>query len=504
MAAAPNAATDKPTLRVNVHPGGIPAELKERRAWVCWRWAKRNGKWTKVPKQVNGWNASTTDPTTWTDFETVCKHAEKLDGIGVCFDGDLCGIDLDDCVDPATGEVQPWAQAIVDRINSYTEITPSGTGLHILMLAKLPEGRRRKGSIEMYGVPSSRFFTVTGRHVSGTPTTVEARYKAFSDLHVQMLPRAARVYHPLPPTSPVDATDAELLTRARAAKNGASFIALFDRGDTGAYHTVSKDGTTNEGRSEGDLALCSYLAFWTGRDPARMDGLFRRSALMRSKWDERHGAATYGQGTIRKALDRVTESYSLGSLDDWTPDSAASGTGLVRLPRQLLWAELSPVEVMLGAVSAHHAQAGQGEPEPAAIADLVGLGEGEICGPLEQIREAGIADLVSGMPSPPYFTASATALCDRELSLAARYVLIVYSSFASSGHVEWSRRRAVERTGFSRRHLLRLEGELAERGHLVVVVKPYDPAAGVRKGCNGYYVNKRPSAAHKLAGQGDV
>ncbi len=100
--------------------------------------------------------------------------------------------------------------------------------------------------------------------------------------------------------------DAELVRRATAAANGAKFARLWE-GDTNGYATSG-----NEGRSEADLALCSLLAFWCGPDEDRIDALFRRSGLMRPKWDERHygNGRTYGQGTISKVLSSRSEFFS--------------------------------------------------------------------------------------------------------------------------------------------------------------------------------------------------
>jgi hypothetical protein len=102
-----------------------------------------------------------------------------------------------------------------------------------------------------------------------------------------------------------DLDDTELIRRGAAAANGAKFVRLWS-GDTDGYGSGG-----NEGHSEADLALCSMLAFWTGPDEDRIDALFRRSGLMRPKWDERHygDGRTYGRGTIGKALKGRTEFF---------------------------------------------------------------------------------------------------------------------------------------------------------------------------------------------------
>ena len=296
----------------------IPEDLAAFDHWAGWRWEFRGGKWTKVlVNAASGRRASSTDPSTWTTFEQAVQHARKnaLPGVGFVFTGSpFAGVDLDACRNPETGYVERWAAEIVTEANSYSEVSPSGTGVKVFVRGTLPPGRRRKGNIEMYD--SGRFFTVTGHRLPGMPAVVGERTEQLAALH-------HRVFGPTPGNAPVksrrgrptdgEATggagvhldDAELIRRATAASNGAKFARLWS-GDTGDYAT---DG--NEGRSEADLALCSMLAFWTGPDEDRIDALFRRSGLMRSKWDERHygDGRTYGRGTIGHALAGRSEFF---------------------------------------------------------------------------------------------------------------------------------------------------------------------------------------------------
>ncbi|MFP3868958.1 MAG: hypothetical protein ACLFUU_12515 [Desulfobacteraceae bacterium] len=134
----------------------IPAELREHPQWVTWRIEDRDGKPTKIPYCPNnpGRKAEADDPHTWGTFEAAQSIAQQngFAGIGYEFSSDdpYTGIDLDKCRDPETGEIEPWAWAIINQVDSYTEISPSGRGVHILAKGKLPPGRRRKGHIEMY------------------------------------------------------------------------------------------------------------------------------------------------------------------------------------------------------------------------------------------------------------------------------------------------------------------------------------------------------------------
>jgi primase-polymerase (primpol)-like protein len=85
-----------------------------------------------------------TDPATWTDYRTAASAVASVyyDGVGFVLGDGVVGIDLDDCRDPVTGEITPEAQEIVRRLHSYTEVSPSGTGLHIFVFANSDVNRR--------------------------------------------------------------------------------------------------------------------------------------------------------------------------------------------------------------------------------------------------------------------------------------------------------------------------------------------------------------------------
>jgi putative DNA primase/helicase len=130
----------------------IPKELIERRRWVCWQIEYREGRPTKVPiNPQTGARASSTDPQTWSDYATAVKARERLrlNGVGFVFSASdpYIGIDLDNCRNPETGEIAPKALKIVKLLNSFTEISPSGCGLHIFVRGKLPLGGNRRNGI---------------------------------------------------------------------------------------------------------------------------------------------------------------------------------------------------------------------------------------------------------------------------------------------------------------------------------------------------------------------
>lgn len=285
----------------------IPQELKDLPRWVVWRWENRNGKPTKPPYRPDGKGlASSTDPETWGTFHAAfqaCRTGE-YDGIGLVLSpaDRLVGIDLDHCHNLETGEIDQWAQEYARTLNSYTERSVSGTGLHVLVFGSVPEGGNKKriqgaqseAAVEMYS--HGRYLTMTGAHLEGTPTTVQERDPELKALHAEIFPPVLppmRVQHN---AQPLDMDDAELVTRAKAATNGAHFSRLWE-GDTSAHGGDD---------SAADLALCSLLAFWTGRDAGRIDRLFKMSGLYRQKWDR----SDYRQRTIETAIVGCTEVYT--------------------------------------------------------------------------------------------------------------------------------------------------------------------------------------------------
>jgi putative DNA primase/helicase len=173
----------------SVDIANIPAELIGYNQWVVWRWEERDGKRTKVPYTVTDEaaffkpsesflrRASSTDSATWLSFNhaTAALIDDRLAGIGfvVTKDDPFLGADLDHSRDVTTGTITPWAQQWVQKLDSYTEITPSGAGLRIWLRAIVPGSYKRRQNVELYD--HARFFTVTGQHLPGTPTTIEAR-----------------------------------------------------------------------------------------------------------------------------------------------------------------------------------------------------------------------------------------------------------------------------------------------------------------------------------------
>jgi hypothetical protein len=275
--------------------------MRDLRQWLCWRSEERDGKPTKIPySPITGGRASSTTPETWAGYEEAvraCKE-EGYTGVGFVFtsEDDLCGVDLDGCLDPLTEEIEPWARTIIEELDSYTEISPSGTGVHILVRATLPEGRNRKGRFEAYD--RGRYFTVTGRHLAGSSQRIENRQEELQCVARRVFGEESTNGHTKPVAVPEPVadglSDSEVIQKALAASNSERFSRLWN-GDTSGYGS----------HSEADLALCRMLAFWTGGDATRIDTLFRKSGLYRKKWERED----YCNRTITEALSGKTEFY---------------------------------------------------------------------------------------------------------------------------------------------------------------------------------------------------
>jgi putative DNA primase/helicase len=244
---------------LDVRVDGIPPELRQERRFLCWRheWEQRRKRWAKVPYQANGKRASSTDPTTWTDFPTALsaylasrtRPGIPFSGIGFALGEGWAGVDLDRCRDPHTGTLEPWAIAIIGEVDSYTEISPSGTGVKIFVRGQLPEGRRKSPDRRVEMSDEARYFALTGTHLEGTPRTIEQRTPELATVHGKYVAnrddhavarQAARAYSDAGGVGrPLD-DDEVLLAYARRAKNGARFARLFAGQWIGLYPSQSE------------------------------------------------------------------------------------------------------------------------------------------------------------------------------------------------------------------------------------------------------------------------
>lgn len=311
----------------------IPVELKNCPQWVLWRAfpsESRPGKVDKVPYQINGENAKTSKSSTWTTFDKSVKAYQtgNFDGIGFVFTKDTpySGVDTDGCIND--GVIDPDAKQLVTELASYTEISPSCKGLHIIVKGKPPGIRTRKAgsNVEIYG--SGRFFTITGNVLEGAPLTIEDRQDVLDKIYRDMFESGNEPKpEPTQDYGSLSLSDQEILSRATTAANNEKFCDLWNGKWEKEYPS----------QSEADSAFCWMLAFWTKKNAEQMDRLFRASGLYREKWDEHRGEKTYGQITIEKAIAGQPEVYEPGLKDSpqvppkgiWGEDGSLIADGLI-------------------------------------------------------------------------------------------------------------------------------------------------------------------------------
>jgi primase-polymerase (primpol)-like protein len=260
----------------------IPSGLRSLRQWVVWRAElKRSvvrgelqpGRWSKVPSCVaSGRLASSTDPATWADFgdAVAAYNGGGYDGLGFVFSkgGGLVGIDLDHCI--KDGKTDETANKLIATLGSYTELSVSGTGLHIITRATAKRGIHR-GAVEIY--PHSRYFTITG-HIYDDMRDLRDNQPVVDWLIEKIAPDTKPQRTPAHKPGRVYLDNDALIHKALDAGNGAKFRRLWE-GDTGGYPSAS----------EADLGLLELLLWWSHCDEDRADVLFRQSGLYRPKWE---------------------------------------------------------------------------------------------------------------------------------------------------------------------------------------------------------------------------
>lgn len=292
-----------------INATSIPAWLRENGRFCAWRYETREGADTptKVPyNPLTGAKLDCTRSDAFTGFNAAAAVQTRYDGLGVGVFNGLCAIDIDHCIDE-NGQLSELAADVLERMGAYAEKSPSGTGLHLLFLVapgfefdrKRYYINHRDLGLEVYvSGATNRFVTLTGD--TQTPgADLEDRSEQLRALLERYMVRPGAVETPTgTERKPVPLSDDEIVEKALAAKNGDAFRALWEGNVTG-----------HPSHSEADIALCNSLAFWTNGDPERVDRLFRRSGLMREKWDQLRGAETYGATTVANAVRTLTFGY---------------------------------------------------------------------------------------------------------------------------------------------------------------------------------------------------
>ncbi len=277
-----------PSLLSPLHPAtlavlfaNLPRQLRPYRQWVAWKWQRRTSasgqvKWSKRPYTPRTMRpADTTDPATWGTYRdaVAAYKAGRCAGIGFAMaPGDpFVGVDLDDCRDPSTGEITGWARAIIDRLASYWEVSPSGTGAKIWVCAKLPPTGHRSGGIEIYD--RAQFFTLTGHVPDGVPRAIEVRQDAVDALCAQLFGADGGLPVPQPADTDEREREAEMVAsggpitpgadaRAALAKAQSKRNALFSPLKPEHRRLISSTGPDGYSTpSEADMGAITALAW---------------------------------------------------------------------------------------------------------------------------------------------------------------------------------------------------------------------------------------------------
>ena len=288
----------------------IPERLRAYDHFVVWKYERVDGDLKKPPfDPKTGKRASVSQCDTWGSFADARKAYETgtFAGVGIVLfqQMGIVGIDIDHCI--ADGQISTDARRLISTVDSYTETSPSGTGIRIMLQGKLPAGMRRRGTIEMY--EDMRYFTLTGQRIAHTPPDVQPRHRELYGVYHQVFgldsrerskentggggaDRPTAFYH-------LARSDRHVLQKALSARNGDNFRRYY-YGDASLWEGT---GARHASQSEADFTLCLLLLYWTNNDTAQVDRLFRQSGLMRDKWQRPiKSSETYGQRLLADAL----------------------------------------------------------------------------------------------------------------------------------------------------------------------------------------------------------
>lgn len=279
----------------------IPEELKQIPAWIVWKSEQtEDGRTTKIPYNPNtGFKASPTNPGNWGTFEQAIAAVNRADGLGfVLVDNyGYCCIDLDYTDDP---EEQNLQLKIAEHFQSYSEISPSGKGLHIWIKAKLPSGRRR-GKVEIYS--DARYMTFTGNVYKNLPIA-DYQDDAF-DLWSEMETKDVVISHK---DEPQTHEDYEILEMAWKAVNGQKFVDLYE----GRWQEYYDDDPSKVSCNEADFALVNIIAFYS-QNREQIARIFRASALGKRQKAQRDKYVEY---MLNRAFDNQPPTFDLSLLKE--------------------------------------------------------------------------------------------------------------------------------------------------------------------------------------------
>lgn len=275
-------------------------ELKQEKRWVSWKLINKDGKLTKIPFKINGHPASSTDPATWVTYQEI---KDKNLPIGIIFTPEetLLGVDIDKCLtdNKITHEQKENIERFIKEANTYCELSPSCTGLHLLLriTSRLTLKTNRKSPYECY--TSGRYFTFTEQpYGEDKPIRTVTPEEAENLLLILGYPWG-KEEEPIIVTqqATTNLDDSTILDKMFGSKNGSTIKALYN-GDISGH---------DDDESKADAGLLSHLAFWTGKNPSQMERIWLSSPLgSRKKTQSRQD---YRTRSISNAISKCKQVY---------------------------------------------------------------------------------------------------------------------------------------------------------------------------------------------------
>lgn len=278
-------------------------EMTNYQQWVCWRWGEQDpntGKSRKIP--VNPWtgkNANVSAPQTWGTFEKALEAVElyPCNGIGFMLDknDEFVALDLDNCLSGDTQEVIE----IKNRLDTYTERSPSKNGLRLIAKGTMPcWSKNRYNNMEAYDC--KRFVTITGDIYGEAKPIRECQDEIewFCYNYIGSKTQEKEKFESCN-VSTWKLSEKEKEIRIAAARNDRKLVNLMN-GNTSNYPSPS----------EAEFAMLSKLHFYLGPDANLIEETAYKSKLVRDKWERKDGVyGTYLRRTIQRVISQNTDIY---------------------------------------------------------------------------------------------------------------------------------------------------------------------------------------------------
>lgn len=294
-------------------------ELRGLRQWVVWRHDRKRNKKPLINPAIperfaKGWSAKVDDPATWGSYEEAVEAKKRIraDGIGFVFTADdpYCGIDLDKCMGSEAAEGRAaWAAGIAHMVGSYTELSPSGRGLHIFTRATLPEDGRKDDDLGLEMYHAKRYFTFTGKVWEDSPSSgIEERQEAVARLFAEHF-GVVETKQAEQPTLEVQSHAKVQVCVVRDGQDIDGRLAEMLRKSPDALtYWQGGNGRHGDNESGADIALIGRLVRWFGEDRALVESLYERSQRVdnperRKKWERED----YRAGMFREAVTRARQ-----------------------------------------------------------------------------------------------------------------------------------------------------------------------------------------------------